>query len=51
MRNSIITSIQLVLELLDNESRQDKGSRGIRIKKKRRLRRKNSRESTHRLKK
>lgn len=31
---AIITSIQLMLEILDNEARQDKASRDVRIKKK-----------------
>lgn len=31
---AIITSIQLMLEILDNEVRQDKASRDVRIKKK-----------------
>lgn len=31
---AIITSIQLMLEILDNETRQDKASRNVRIKKK-----------------
>lgn len=31
---AIISSIQLMLEILDNEARQDKVIRGVRIKKK-----------------
>lgn len=37
IQNSTISSILLILELLDNKVRQDKAIRDIRIKKKRKL--------------
>lgn len=39
--STIVTSIQLILEILDNEVRQDKTVKGIKIKKKNRLKRRN----------
>lgn len=39
--STIVTSIQLILEILGNEVRQDKTVKGIKIKKKNRLKRRN----------